>query len=147
MRVRSFFALAAVSATAFSALGGIQSASAATVQVTVADMYTYDAEQPLNKTICIDGVGTNSGAPELHGPSAMESGDHELKVFVGLDQDCAEGGANIDETITISEAPFQTVLLYWPSDSGPQVSVLSDDLSCPPPTPAQQVVAQPAFTG
>jgi hypothetical protein len=132
MRVRSFFALAAVSATAFAAFAGIPAASAATtVQVTVADMYTYSSSQPLNKTICIDGVGTNSGAPELHGPSAMQSGDHELKVFVGLDQDCTDGDANIDETITISEDPFQTIFLYWPSNSGPQVSVLSDDISCP----------------
>ena len=132
MRVRSFFALGAAAATAFAGFAGIPSASAATtVQVTVADMYTYDAQQPLNKTICIDGVGTNSGAPELHGPSAMQSGDHELKVFVGLDQDCTDDGPNIDETITLSEDPFQTILLYWPSNSGAQASVLVDDLSCP----------------
>jgi hypothetical protein len=132
MRVRTFFALAAVSAMAFAGFAGIPSASAATtVQVTVADMYTYSATSPLDKTICIDGVGTNSGAPQLHGPTAMESGDHELTVITGLDQDCAEGGGNIDETITLSEAPFQTIFLFWPSNSGPQVTVLADDLSCP----------------
>jgi hypothetical protein len=133
MRVRSFFALAAVSATAFAALAGIPSASAATtVQVTVADMYTYSSSQPLEKTICIDGEGFNSGAPELHGPMSLASGDHELRVFIGAGANClSEDLGAIDETITLSEDPFQTIFLYWPSNSGAQVSVLSDDLSCP----------------
>jgi hypothetical protein len=133
MRVRSFLALAAIAATSLAALVGIPSASAATtVQVTVADMYTYDAGQPLPKTICIDGEETDSGAPQLHGPLSLASGDHELRVFIGTGANClSEDPAEIDETITLSEDPFQTILLYWPADEGAQASILVDDLSCP----------------
>jgi hypothetical protein len=135
MRVRSFFALVAISATAFAALAGIPSASAATtVQVTVADMYTYSSGSPLEKTVCIDGEGFNSDAPELHGPMALESGDHHLKVYIGHGANClSEDLGDIDETISLSEAPFQTIFLYWPANTGAQVSVLTDDLSCPAP--------------
>jgi hypothetical protein len=133
MRVRSFFALAAIAATSFAALAGIPAASAATtVQVTVADMYTYSSGSPLEKTVCIDGEGFNSDAPQLHGPMALDSGDHHLKVYIGHGANClSEDLGDIDETITLSDAPFQTILLYWPSETGAQVSVLTDDLSCP----------------
>lgn len=149
MRFRSFLALAAVSTTAFAAFVGIPSASAATtVQVTIADMYTYSATSPLEKTICIDGVGISSGAPSLHGPTAMESGSHDLQVYVG-DEDCLdpEFAPNIDTTIAFTEAPYQTLFLYWPSGGGAQASVLVDDLSCPAPGTGRIVYRPGAAVG
>jgi hypothetical protein len=132
MRVRSFLALAAVATMTAVGFGSVPSASAATtVQLTVADMYTYSATSPLEKVICIDDVAMTSGAPDVHAPIPLAAGDHHVEVFIGSDTDCNQGSPNIDETVTLTEAPHQTLLLFWPSNSGPQLSVLVDDLSCP----------------
>ena len=132
MRVRSFFALGAVTTMAAAAFVGVPSASAATtVQLTVADMYTFDAGSPFVKVVCIDDVPMASEAGDVHAAIPLASGDHHLEVFTGTDDDCNQGGANIDETITLTEAPNQTLLLSWGSGTGPQASVLVDDLSCP----------------
>jgi hypothetical protein len=136
MRVRSFFALAAVATmTAAGFASAVPSASAATtVQLTVADMYTFDAGSPFPKVICIDDLAITSGAPELHGPIAIAPGEHHLTVYgTSGPQVCnTEGNVNLDETITLSDAANQTLMVYWPSDSGPQASVFDDPSICAP---------------
>jgi hypothetical protein len=135
MRVRSFFSLAAVAAMSAIAIGGVgagaPSASAATtVQLTVADMYTFDAGSPFLKVICIDDVAMESGAPTVHAPIALAAGLHHLEVFAGTDTNCDQENPNIDDGLNLS-GDAQTLLLYWPSGSGPQASLLDDDYACP----------------
>jgi hypothetical protein len=149
MRVRSFFALAAVAAMTAAGFGGVGSglpaASAATsVSLTVADMDTFDAGSPFPKVICIDDTAIPSEAGDVHPPITVTPGEHHLTVYgTAGPQVCnTEGNVNLDATITIGEAPNQTLLVYWGSGTGQQASVLVDDLSCPP-TGTGRVVYRP----
>jgi hypothetical protein len=131
LKTRSLLASLALTAAAALPIALAPTASAATTtQLRVVDAYTYQAGNPFDHTVCLDGTSlTSLSTTQTTGPFTVDTGAHTVTVFNTLDALCS-GEPEFTFAVTVPAGPASTLMLYWPFDSSMQAVVLPDDLTC-----------------
>jgi hypothetical protein len=127
--------------------------------VTIVHAATYDAGDPnaeppdpaapLVVTLCVDDEVVD-GSFELGdsiGPLDLAPGTYDVEVFIGADQDCAEGTADIQADLEVAAGDDVTAAAVWTSlTQGPSIVVWENDPECVEPDQARVTARHGAYT-
>jgi hypothetical protein len=99
--------------------------------VTIVHAATYDAGQSLTVTLCVDDEVLDGSfeTEEILGPLDLAPGTYDVEIFIGADQDCAEGTADIQADLEVAAGDDITAAATWPS-TGPTIVVWDNDSEC-----------------
>lgn len=114
MRIpRTLAALSLAAAVAFPALAG-SAGAVDTTELTVVNGYSFDAENLMEQTVCLDDVLVQSGAAVINPTITTTPGEHVLKVWTHQDADCTDETIDWTETpVTLLDVAAQTLAIGW----------------------------------